>query len=386
MGFNLGGFSGLSAAYPGYMAGEQSQADLDKSRATADEAQLKLAGADVLGRALTGQMPNQQPMQAPQQPPMPPQGARPMAPPPGQPSVPNGPTSAPQQGTPAPVAPAQPAAGTAGAPPAQGGSGLPEISLQGLVGRILQTSPGIQQNPQVLLAALERAAPILDRQGKDDLAEMKQNFQNKMLDMRKTLADQREEGLTQRAADSNQRKDRNADQRDTREARLAGSTAVRQDQTYQRLDMQRQDLERKINDTGDKQALAQWRAVVDAQHKRATEVIQSNSQISGFTPEDKKALLDEQRQNYEQAIGGMRQRMGGTTPTGGTVPAGAPAQPKVEGRVPQGAPAAAPQVVEPPSGATNVPPAAMLKPNTITTFANGQKWTLGANGQPQQVQ
>lgn len=31
------------------------------------------------------------------------------------------------------------------------------------------------------------------------------------------------------------------------------------------------------------------------------------------------------------------------------------------------------------------PPAAALKPNTVTTFANGQKWTLGADGQPKQV-
>ena len=50
------------------------------------------------------------------------------------------------------------------------------------------------------------------------------------------------------------------------------------------------------------------------------------------------ALLMEQRQGYEQAISGMRQRMGSITPTGGTVPEGAPAAPKVEGRVPQNAP------------------------------------------------
>ncbi len=382
MGFNLGGFSGLSAVYPGITAGRTAEAEADKGEAVAQEAQLKLAGADVLGRALTGQMPNQQPMRPPQM-----QPSQPMAPPPGQPSVPN----APPQGAPSAPAPAapgsvQPAAGAAGAPPAQGGSGLPEISLQGLMGRILQTSPGVQNHPAVLLAALERASPILDRQGKDDLADMKMKFAEKSLEMRGAIAKQREEGLATRDEARGTRADRNADQRDAREARLAGSTAVRQDQAYQRLEMQKQDLERKITDTGDKKALAQWRAIVDAQHKRATEVIQSNSQISGFSPEDRKALLAEQAQNYAQAISAMRERMGGTTPTGGIVAPGAVAGPKVEGRVAPGPAVATPQVVEPPSGAANVPPAAMLKPGTITQFQNGQKWTLGANGQPQQVQ
>lgn len=32
------------------------------------------------------------------------------------------------------------------------------------------------------------------------------------------------------------------------------------------------------------------------------------------------------------------------------------------------------------------PPLNLLKPGKTTVFANGQKWTLGANGQAQQVQ
>ena len=41
------------------------------------------------------------------------------------------------------------------------------------------------------------------------------------------------------------------------------------------------------------------------------------------------------------------------------------------------------QALSPPN--PNVPPAKLLKPDTITTFANGQKWTLDPTGQPKQV-
>ena len=38
-----------------------------------------------------------------------------------------------------------------------------------------------------------------------------------------------------------------------------------------------------------------------------------------------------------------------------------------------------------PQTPADAPPLAMLKPNTVTTFANGQKWTIGPDGQPKQV-
>jgi hypothetical protein len=42
-------------------------------------------------------------------------------------------------------------------------------------------------------------------------------------------------------------------------------------------------------------------------------------------------------------------------------------------------------VAAPPSTG-NAPPIATLKPNVVTTFANGQKWTVGGDGKPKQVQ
>lgn len=191
---NLGG---LGSTYSGYQGAEQAQADIEKSQAGAQEAAFKLLGAHVLGRALTG---------------APPQGQGPMPPQPGQPSMSSGPSpgqipnpmqQASQQAAMAPQpgvssAPPQPAQGQAGAPPVQGGSGLPEISLQALTQRILQTSPQVRNHPEILLAALERAGPILDRQSKEDLYTLRQEFQKQQLEQRSELVKLREQGLNQR--------------------------------------------------------------------------------------------------------------------------------------------------------------------------------------------
>lgn len=322
---NLGG---LSATYPGFSAQENQTATTQQNQAAAQEAAYKLLGAQVLGRALTGQ-----------------QGPQPPAP--GQPSVPTAPSpqANPQpmgQSAPPQASAPQPAAGPAGAPPAQGGSGLPEVSLQALTQRILATSPGVRNHPEILMAALERAAPLLDRQSKEDLAELRKNMSTQRLESAAAIAQARQESLDSWRGAQGERADRKLNQADTREQRLAAAAGIRQDQGWQRLEMQKQDLQRKIEQGGDKQALAQWRAVVDAQHKRATEIIQANSITSNLTKDDKKTLLDEQRSAYEAEIAAMRGKMGSTTPTGGTAPAGAPAEPKVQGQVSQGGPAAAP--------------------------------------------
>lgn len=364
--------SGFSAVYPGYQAAENTQADVEKNQAAAKEAANKLLGAQVLGRALTGGAP-----------PAPGNPGQPLAPNPGQPSVPNVP--------PAPVPPPQsapaPQAAPVAQPPAlvQGGGGMPEISLESLTKRIIQTTPQVQGHPEILMAALERAAPLLDRQSREDLAEMRRKMQEQRLQQTGELAQARIEAAKAAEAGRNSRADRAEEGKqgrfDTREARLAASTAVRQDQGYQRLQLQAQALAERAQSTGDKNTLAQWRAAVDAMHKRATEIIQSNSVNSNLSKDDKAALLAEQRQGYESAITGMREKMGSTTPTGGTTPAGQPAAPKVQGQVPQNAPLVTGGGPAP----ADTPPLAMLKPNTVTTFANGQKWTVGPDGQPARV-
>lgn len=172
--------SGLSATYPGYAAQEDQTAKTQANQAAAREAAIKLLGAHVLGQALVGQGP---------QPPAPGQASVPSAPS----AVPGaaGPTSV--GGAPLPPPPSAPPGGAPQVPPAVppgpaaqppapvapaagGAPALPEISLQGLTQRILQTSPGVANHPEILLAALERAAPMLDRQGKEDLAEIRNQF------------------------------------------------------------------------------------------------------------------------------------------------------------------------------------------------------------------
>lgn len=330
--------SGFSAVYPGYSAQENQTAQTEQNQAAAKEAAFKLLGAQVLGRALTGG-----------QPPASGVPSQPMAPPPGQASVPNAPPAPAQPPVPSAPAPqAPPAPGPAGAPVAQGGGGLPEISLPALTQRILQTTPQVKDHPEILLAALERAAPLLDRQSKEDLGELRKQMQERSLKQSGELAQARIDALREKEKGTQGRFDE-------REARLAASTAVRQDQQFQRLQLQERALSDRIQQTGDKAALAQWRAVVDAQHKRAMEIIQSNSINSNLSKTDKDALLAEQRQAYEAAIAGMRQKMGSTTPTGGTVPEGAPTGTKEGARVPQNAPlvtggeAAPPPVVVPPA-------------------------------------
>lgn len=332
---NLGGFS---AAYPGYQAAEATQATTETNQAAAKEAALKLLGQHVLGRALTGGQPDQGP-----QPPAP-----------GQPSAPNapqggGPAPTPMQGGPAPT----PAPAPSAAP-----SGTPEITLPALTQRILATSPRVKDHPEVLMAALERAAPLLDRQSKEDLAELRKEMSTQRLKQTGELAQARIDASKAVEAGRQGRFD-------VREARLTASTAVRQDQGWQRLEQQKQDIERKVQQGGDRTALSQWRAIVDAQHKRATEIIQSNSVMSGFKDEEKKALLDEQRSAYEAEIAGMRGKL--------SQPVASPATP---------APATAPAPATT-GGTVQPPPVAMLKPGGVNII-DGVGWRL-VNGQPVQV-
>lgn len=391
-------FAGLSAVYPGFMAQEDQTAKTQQNQAAAREAAIKLLGAHVLGQALTGQEGPQPPApgqpSVSNQPPLPPSPQVNGVPTPGQMPFGTPPSGNPPANAAPPPQVMAPNPGQASqADNAQGGAPtpgkLPEISLQSLSHRILQASPGVRNHPEIFLAALERAAPMLDRQGKEELAEAKNQFSMQRLQLAK---DQLAEA--QRAHDMvNSRNEaridqgnRRLDQADVREKRLVDNSAIRNDTMVQRLQLQQQDLQRKI-EAGDRgAALSAWRATTDALHKRATEVIQSGNQFNTMEPEEKKALLAEQRKAYEGQISAMRDLAGGTTPRGGTVAPGVPIPPKVEGRVEPSAPGLTAPASPPTLVPVAAPPLAVLKPGHVTTFANGQKWTVGSDGQPKQVQ
>ncbi len=275
--------SGLSATYPGYQAQEQQTAETAQNQYKAREAAIKLLGQHVLGAALAGQGVPGSPAGGPQ-PPAPGQPSMPAAPPmppQGGPPAPQGappPSVAPSQGASPPVAPA--------AAPAPQASGAPEITLPALTARILQTMPGIRNHPEILMAALERAAPLLDRQGREDLIE------------------------------------------------------ARKANTEERLKIARERLEE----------AKRWHDTVSQDKKDREAGVASRTDARIETGQDKFNRLH-------------------------------PNAPAVGVPSPDGAASAAPG-----PAASSTPPAAVLKPNTVTTFANGQRWTLGPDGQPKQVQ
>jgi hypothetical protein len=175
------------------------------------------------------------------------------------------------------------------------GAGPPEISLPALTNRILQTSPGIRNHPEVLLAALERAAPMLDRQGKEDLAEAKNKFTEQRLELAKDALRE-----AQRNHDmQNQGRTRAADQRDIREARLATGAQVRQDQAYQRLFVQQQALQAKVAQTNNANDIKKLHEITQAMHNRATDILKANNQFTTLSDEDKASLKAEQDKFYE---------------------------------------------------------------------------------------
>ncbi len=90
-----------------------------------------------------------------------------------------------------------------------------------------------------------------------------------------------------------------------REARITAHQMVTADQGWQKLDQQRKALQARVQQGGEKQRLAEWRAVLDAQHKRATEIIQAWSQQNTMPPETRKQLLKDADEGYNAAIKDM---------------------------------------------------------------------------------
>lgn len=105
------------------------------------------------------------PQMAPQRPQMAP--PQPQGPPPGMQQGGGGP--GPQQG-----------------PPGQQ-QGMPQLDLQSLISRINQANPGLP--PQAMVAALTRAAPLLNVQGRQELMMLRQQMQAQQLELRRDRLD-----------------------------------------------------------------------------------------------------------------------------------------------------------------------------------------------------
>lgn len=131
--------------------------------------------------------------------------------------------------------------------------------------------------------------------------------------------DLQREALTQRQSQFEQR-----------EARLTEALGLRQDQNYQRLEIQKRSLEERIRSGQARESITQWRALVDAQHKLAMEKILSAGP-GMMPPKERQELVKTQNAWYNKQIEDMRsiagRSTGGATETGAT-----PTTPKAQER------------------------------------------------------
>jgi hypothetical protein len=353
-GFGLSsiGAAGVGAEQ-GYDNGLKTQQDLMKLI----QAKNVLAGDQAYGKSLPGmfnqQVPGSQPMPQMQQgggmppqgggqPPMGPQAQRPpMAPmqQPGQPQMRAPPQMMPQGG---------------GQPPMQGGGGMqpggqqqggmqaPQgqqqqpagpLTWQQIVQTVQRNNPGIK--PEALGAAVDRYMPMMNQQSQMEWKQVMMQQRQQMETGRNDRFQQGEQDKSQRQAvtqgGQNQRQQVAEGGRDARagakEKGIQGRFDARQDKAVQQLAMQRQKLEQQIAATKDRSQLGQWRALLDAEHKKATEVIQAYSVNNNMPDGEKKKMLTDQMAFYNDAIDKMRAQMGSSTQTGGTSDKGGPKQP-----------------------------------------------------------
>lgn len=380
-----------------------------------------------------------QPMQQPGQPsppPAPPQGAGGPMPqggaPGGMPPPPQGMMLRPPMGGPAPGGmPGQPQGGMQ--PPQQ--MGRQNLDWRQLVQAVSQSNPNLP--PDVMAEAVNQFLPMMSQQSQQEWRQVSLQIREQQLqekerqflmaeqgrntradqattsreniattqadsresvasgnrDSREDIANRNEEGRNTRSAAG---RDQRQQQFETREARLGESLKLREDSTWARLEQQKEQALQKAQAAGGKQGLAQVRAVIDAQDKHIRTRIQAYSVNNSLKPAERKALLDQADMEYNDQIGKLRQQFGASTPSGGTT---ATPEPKVQGQVPPGQPGPTAQPFtpgggQPPAAAPGTPAPAgerpppeaiqALKEGQVTTFENGQKWTL-KNGQPERV-
>lgn len=85
--------------------------------------------------------------------------------------------------------------------PSQGG--MPQLDLQSLVQRIQKTSPGLP--PQAMVSALTRAAPLLNVQGRQELAQLRMQMQQQGMDLKREGLDLRRDAMDARQQAASQK-------------------------------------------------------------------------------------------------------------------------------------------------------------------------------------
>ena len=323
--------------------------------------------ADVVGQSaagnfvkslFNGSVPGAQPMQPPMggqpqgaAPPMqPPMGGQPQPPQPqaisaggGMPQAPQAAVAALAQRLRSMVPGAQPMMPQTGQMPPQAGAGSPpptpaggppggapsspspggnpiqslygQMTLQQVAQGVVRSNPGIEKNPQALFSAMRQLMPLMRPDEAQYFRALQLQQQQQHNTVMEGIAQQRADTGDTRAATAGAQGQERIDLGNKKETRIAGQSQVRLDQGWQRLELSKQQLQRQIMQGGQRQLLGQWRAVLDAQHKRATEIIQGGNTNVTLTDEQKKQLKEENDQ-YEGEIKAMRagQGPGGSPP------------------------------------------------------------------------
>jgi len=169
---------------------------------------------------------------------------------------------------------------------------------------------------------------------------------------REGTAARAEEGRGARAAAGREQK---AEQFSAREKRLQEGLDLRSDTTWERLEQQKQAAIDRAASNQWKQGAADVKTLIDAQDKHVRTKISASNILSAS---QRKVMLEEADKVNAEQLASLRTRFKGREAGGAAAPA-----------------------------ESSIPPEAIkaLKEGQVTTFENGQKWTLKA-GKPEQVQ
>lgn len=205
-------------------------------------------------------------------------------------------------------------------------------------------------------------------QGGVDAAGVRAGAANYATDARERVGTAAETGRQGRFDTSEDRRRDAMDQRDQqfqqREQRLQDSLKLRGDSTWARLDQQKQQFEQRIQQGDRRQAVTEWRATVDAQHKYAMEKILSSRDMK---PAERQQMIQDQNGWYT----GQIERMQNLTSQRGNMTDGGS---KVTGQTVEDAPA--PQTGAPAQAAPGqpLPPAFKTDPDGTTYNKGGRQW------------
>lgn len=288
-----------------------------------------------------------------------------------------------------------------GAPPGPGGQpddgqGGLRLTWQGIAHSIKAQNPGVSD--LALAHAVDKFVPMMAAQSQAEWRNLRTEMMGQIADVKsqawrdtaQTRADAARYGADTRAGASNYSADarertqsaaetgrqgrfdtsedrrRDAmDQRqsqfDQREQRLQDSLKLRGDSTWARLDQQKQQFEQRIQQGDRRQAVTEWRATVDAQHKYAMEKILSSRDMK---PAERQQMIQDQNGWYT----GQIERMQNLTSQRGNMTDGGS---KVTGQTVEDAPA--PQTGAPAPGQP-LPPAFKTDPDGTTYNKGGRQW------------